>query len=88
MIAGPGADARRVDTARRVAEAEIDIFQVRNARTAVQQAAISDQYNYSISETRRRLKQMLSSYKKTPNVILADAIFDWSPETTLGDQRD
>ena len=68
MIAGPGADRRRVDIARRVAEAEIDILRVRDARSAVQRATISDQYRHSTSETHRRLKQMLSS------ASLADAV--------------
>jgi hypothetical protein len=88
MIAGAGADARRVDAARRVAEAEIDILRVRDARAAVQRASIGDQYRYSTAETRRRLQRMLSSRKKTRDIILADAILrlvDPIPPSEIGE---
>ena len=76
LIAGPDADPERSDIARRVAEAEIDLIRIRQARATLLRGPIRDQYRYSITGARIRLRVLQNEYDRTGNPSLSEEMLE------------
>jgi hypothetical protein len=75
-MVGSDATPAMLEAARRVAEAEVDLIRIRQARAAVLKGPISDQYRYPMAETRVRLTVIQNEYLRTRNPTLPEAMLD------------
>ena len=86
-VAGPQANARIQELARRVAEAQIDLRRVRHARHQLLSNALSDHYYESESTTRAKVKFLISELRPSAPEISTAALAKFLTSTPQGPDK-